>query len=227
MFDSTFDDMSSSIVTQKRVKPREAVIADVHEDSQPNANSTTLSLEGNKDYLEVKKQVEDLRSRLDSDWLFHAENLGTNIDDKNLIEKRIARMQIETDLQTIELHTPTTEKCSSELLTNENKETTNENQLNEFHRKFESDIKIDTQSANDNNIENFEIQNKIPLSPQTQTQVELNQIYTTQASMTSDGFSDAEENEVTYIVHLEPNNDEIFLVVSDLSIREKDIFTGR
>lgn len=40
-------------------------------------------------------------------------------------------------------------------------------------------------------------------------------------------ISDSEENEVHYIVCLEPTDNEMILVVSDVSMREKDVITGR
>lgn len=40
-------------------------------------------------------------------------------------------------------------------------------------------------------------------------------------------ISDSEENEVHYIVCLEPTNTEMILVVSDVSMREKDVINGR
>lgn len=40
-------------------------------------------------------------------------------------------------------------------------------------------------------------------------------------------ISDAEDNEVPYIVYLEPTDNEVILVVSDISMKEKDSFNGR
>lgn len=39
--------------------------------------------------------------------------------------------------------------------------------------------------------------------------------------------SDPEDNEVQYVVYVEPTNVEMTLVVSDKSIREKDVVSGR
>lgn len=40
-------------------------------------------------------------------------------------------------------------------------------------------------------------------------------------------ISDTEDNETTYIVFQEPNDVKLLLVVSDASIREKDVFTAK
>lgn len=42
-----------------------------------------------------------------------------------------------------------------------------------------------------------------------------------------DPVSDTEDNQTIYIVHAEPSERTLFLVVSDQSIREKDSLTGR
>lgn len=39
--------------------------------------------------------------------------------------------------------------------------------------------------------------------------------------------SEPEDNEITYIVTIEPGNAEVFLIVSDVSIKEKDVLTAR
>lgn len=43
----------------------------------------------------------------------------------------------------------------------------------------------------------------------------------------TDPVSDTEDNQTIYIVTVEPNERTLFLVVSDMSIREKDSMTGR
>lgn len=40
-------------------------------------------------------------------------------------------------------------------------------------------------------------------------------------------LSEPEENEVTYIVTIESTQNDLFLIVSDTNIREKDALTGR
>lgn len=40
-------------------------------------------------------------------------------------------------------------------------------------------------------------------------------------------MSDPEDNEVTYIVTIEPSEVDLFLIVSDTNIREKDALSGR
>lgn len=47
------------------------------------------------------------------------------------------------------------------------------------------------------------------------------------SSGSTDLISDTEDNETTYIVVEEPNDIKLLLVVSDASIREKDVFTAK
>lgn len=54
----------------------------------------------------------------------------------------------------------------------------------------------------------------------------LSDIYN-QPSISDTVISDSEENEVHYIVCLEPTDIEMILVVSDVSMREKDVINGR
>lgn len=39
--------------------------------------------------------------------------------------------------------------------------------------------------------------------------------------------SDPEDSATTYIVNIEPDGEELFLIISDVSIKEKDILNGR
>lgn len=48
-----------------------------------------------------------------------------------------------------------------------------------------------------------------------------------QTSISESAISDCEENESHYIVYLEPSDNEMILVVSDISMKEKDIYNGR
>lgn len=54
---------------------------------------------------------------------------------------------------------------------------------------------------------------------------ELSKLYIATESI--DVPSDPEDNEATYIVNIEPSGQEIFLVVSDITVKEKDTLTGR
>lgn len=54
----------------KRIKKRPAVIADINDDSLKEKTATTnVILEGNKDHLETKKQIESLRKEYGDGWL--------------------------------------------------------------------------------------------------------------------------------------------------------------
>lgn len=76
-----YDSMNSSqiSVTQKKLKARRAVIADSNEDdvskalkrstSSDKSKDISQTLEGNKDHLETKKQIEELRNKYGDSWL--------------------------------------------------------------------------------------------------------------------------------------------------------------
>lgn len=55
----------------------------------------------------------------------------------------------------------------------------------------------------------------------------LNQIYGKSTGSEPEHVSDTEVNEAIYLVTIEPTDNELFLVVSDQSIREKNTLTGR
>lgn len=46
-------------------------------------------------------------------------------------------------------------------------------------------------------------------------------------SVPDNAISDSEENEVTYIVFVEPTDNAMLLIVSDNSMKEKDALSGR
>ncbi|XP_065078704.1 serine/threonine-protein kinase 11-interacting protein isoform X2 [Ochlerotatus camptorhynchus] len=74
-FDSR-DEMSSSTMSQKKIKVRRAIICedDSNEKSQPQVpkgetSASENSLETSRDHLETKKQIESLRRQYGSEWL--------------------------------------------------------------------------------------------------------------------------------------------------------------
>lgn len=95
-------------VTTKKVKARHAIIADVHHDNeiQPAKETTIVipALEGCKNHLETKKQIEKLREQHGNDWLFnHGENITPT--DNNQITRQ-SREAVESLLETISVETP-------------------------------------------------------------------------------------------------------------------------
>lgn len=83
--------MSSSQIssTQKKLKARRAFIADESEENSKNLKRKTsgdktkdiiLSLEGNKEHLETKKQIEDLRKQYGDSWL-HSQGASAKVHD--------------------------------------------------------------------------------------------------------------------------------------------------
>lgn len=70
------DEMSSSIISQKRIKVRRAIISEgdsnesnPKEDVKREVGTADSSLETSRDHLETKKQIESLRKQYGSEWL--------------------------------------------------------------------------------------------------------------------------------------------------------------
>lgn len=59
-----------------------------------------------------------------------------------------------------------------------------------------------------------------------QTATDLSDIYS-QPCHSENVISDSEDNEVHYIVYVEPTDIEMILVVSDVSMKEKDVTNGK
>lgn len=64
------DDIVVSKPTQKKFKVRQAVIADIDDNCiKEKTTAKSITLEGNKDHLETKKQIESLRKQYGDGWL--------------------------------------------------------------------------------------------------------------------------------------------------------------
>uniref|UniRef100_W4VR35 Putative serine/threonine-protein kinase 11-interacting protein n=1 Tax=Corethrella appendiculata TaxID=1370023 RepID=W4VR35_9DIPT len=246
------DELSSSIVSQKKIRVRNVFISE-HEDDIKSTqlkkqNSATLlkvALEGNSDHLETKKQLENLREKYGSDWL---QSHGGN-EVKNVIgfEERPAQC----DSKGLEnfLHYDTSEtpkkvlpatainvqqisKNSSTILTstpidsNINVTETSTKLLEDtFHSVASSDnnkqdsiyksVLCDT-TANTLNV----------TKSSTNRTINVDEFYSNSDTDDIEMRKENEENEISYLVKTKLGA-EYFLIISDLSIREKDISTGR
>lgn len=67
----TNDVINVSKQSQKKIKKRPAEIADINDDSvkEKTATKSIDLMEGNKDHLETKKQIESLRKQYGDGWL--------------------------------------------------------------------------------------------------------------------------------------------------------------
>lgn len=63
------DEMTTSIISNKRVKVREAQIAEESAETIQEEREKRQSLEHNREHLETKKQIESLREQYGADWL--------------------------------------------------------------------------------------------------------------------------------------------------------------
>lgn len=63
------DEMTTSMISNKRVKVREAQIAEETAETVRQDNEKRQSFDYNRDHLETKKQIESLREQYGSDWL--------------------------------------------------------------------------------------------------------------------------------------------------------------
>lgn len=63
------DELIVSKTTQRKFKVRHAVIADADDLPKEKTSTMTINLEGNKDHLETKKQIESLRKQYGDGWL--------------------------------------------------------------------------------------------------------------------------------------------------------------
>lgn len=64
------NDIIASRPSQKKIKKRPAEIADINDDSPKEKTAVrNIDLEGNKDHLETKKQIESLRKQYGDSWL--------------------------------------------------------------------------------------------------------------------------------------------------------------
>ncbi len=99
----------------------------------------------------------------------------------------------------------------------------NEFDLISFLQKPTDEISI-VESTNTQNESTAEQSTKYQTANES---TDLDEFYKQPCQSEIPCHSDTEENEVHYIVCLEPTNIDMMLVVSDVSMREKDVDNGR
>lgn len=230
--------MSTSITRQKRIKIRSAVIDDIGDiiDKKPD-NKKNATLEGNKDHLETKKQIELLCKKYGDGWLQnHATDviktgstIGvdaipiSSIDDLSPVEEELllTSTPVEHDrLHWNSMESPIKEKQDDQKSVKSEYKSVGGDTSTETMANLTADQTTSTvynSVAGDDNDDGYgddedsEFYEAKP-TPNVADEVVL---------------SDAESNENTYIVTIESTGEELFLIVSDTSIREKDYFNGR
>lgn len=208
--------MSASTSTvQKKLRARRAIIVDDLEENVADKlpqNALITNLEGNKEHLETKKQMEQMRKDFGDGWL-----LAKNGSQPEEQLKSTSTLEDLTDtLFSGCLTPPQTSVMDAQT------STPNADQKKTHRSNAESDTSTYVSTNDDSGTEQH--QSTIYNSVLEQSD-ELKDIYGN--AEVADVPSDPENNEVTYIVCSEPNGEELFLIVSDVSIKEKDSFSGR
>ncbi|CAD7085916.1 unnamed protein product [Hermetia illucens] len=250
--ESTTSEMTTSVTErQKKAKVRTVEI----EDENPSIQAATYKEvsqpqvpEGNKDHLETKRQIDEMREKFGSGWLQN-ENahmvqsvLGIKESEAAPTSRVSSQQFIDDILGSMTASALPKESSESEK---EIKRSSAANMLsstptsNKFAQKLESNptspIKsgespvasepetvyesVATKSSEDPNETFYKSTQDDDEEPN------LDHIYGIGNDEAE--ISEPDENEVTYIVHQSDYNDEVFLAVSDTYIKERDILTRR
>ncbi|KAJ6649830.1 Serine/threonine-protein kinase 11-interacting protein [Pseudolycoriella hygida] len=213
------DDVIVSRASQKNRRKRSVDISDMTDDIVKPKPEVNITLEGNKDHLETKKQIESIRQQYGENWL-HTQGatkvhnvLGIEDERKPMSPGQMLLEEFGTAHSTnVECTTSTPNKSFEHKNLNESTSsdvrevTTNEN------TEFKSATSICQNNSSSEQATDF--QTALETS-------DISDIYT-QANVSENVVSDSEDNEVIYIVFSEKCNDEMLLVVSDVSMKEKD-----
>lgn len=212
------DEMSASTSTvQKKLRARRAVIVDDLEENIADklpSNALNPNLEGNKEHLETKKQMEQMRKDYGDGWLL-AKN-GSQPDEQpnssaldDLTDTLFSGCMTppQTSVMDAKTSTPNDDQKKTTQSTNAGSDTST------------------YVSANDVTATEPDQHQSTTYDSVLEQTDELKDIYG--HAEVPEVPSDPENNEVTYIVCSEPDGEELFLIVSDFSIKEKDSFSGR
>ncbi|XP_053693593.1 serine/threonine-protein kinase 11-interacting protein [Sabethes cyaneus] len=243
------DEMNSSANYQKRIKVRRAIISesdttdnDKTSTSVLDSNVSSKTLEFSNDHLETKKQIENLRKQFGCEWLqsqagdmvknvigfdpacekefesvTHYENVtrNTNLPDNNTTTKSLVILSgRENNLDQA--------KNDSNMMTS----TPVNQDRSTLAETFESPIKGNQQSDVCSNVSGFKSaideneSNYLSVVDTTRESLDLTNIYGKVADTETE--SDVEENERCYMVNAKGSPIELCLIISDMSIREKD-----
>lgn len=229
------NNMSTSIIRQKKIRIRSAVIDDIGDicDKKPESKQNA-TLEGNKDHLETKKQIELLCKTYGDGWL---QNHATDVI-KTTVDVPIINIGGIDDLSPVEEEllvssTPINDRphwdsMASPIRDNDEQQQSDDKSVYKSFSDNETNAGAADQTAttvynsvagdeHDDGYGDDEDSNFSQEETATTTQNVEEEVVE----------SDAESNENLYIVTIESTGEELFLNVSDTSIREKDYFNGR
>ncbi|XP_055639724.1 serine/threonine-protein kinase 11-interacting protein isoform X2 [Toxorhynchites rutilus septentrionalis] len=242
------DAMSASIVSQRRIKVRRAVISDndmgdanQHLESKAESDTVAKGLETNQDHLETKKQIESLRKQYGSEWLQNqAGDMVKNVIGYDSSVEKIyeSAMHYENEIQIMKKndHSQASERgtVDSILVCNSNEtehsirtstpEERDRTVLMEpcgspIARQFDGRAnESDFKSVNNESDSNYQSVNDTT-GETTRHSLDLNNIYGNAVELETD--SDDDDNAVSYTVKIKGNSMEIDLSVSEAWIREK------
>ncbi|XP_058820320.1 uncharacterized protein LOC131682671 isoform X2 [Topomyia yanbarensis] len=248
------DDLSSSVISQKRIKVRRAIISEGEPesssgmtDSKLDLTTSTKSLEISNDHLETKKQIENLRRQYGCEWL--QSQAGDMV--KNVIgfdptsEKEFESvMHYKNDSneamvvstipsQSLSIVGTTSGRESDHIDDSMITSTPIDRDRSTLLETFESPIKArigrqsddqlnesDFKSVMHEHDSNYQSVADTTVDNLTRHSLDLTDIYSNFADV--DIESDVEDNERCYVVNVKGNPVEMCLIISDVSIREKD-----
>ncbi|XP_063697255.1 serine/threonine-protein kinase 11-interacting protein isoform X2 [Culicoides brevitarsis] len=219
--DSIPEDLSASMISQqRRVKVREAKIAS--EPSPSLEKDQRRSLEGNTEHLETKKQMETLREQFGSQWLQNTsgeiiktvvgfESKGQAEKNKAFIDSLLQAEMTSSQLST-DMNFRTSTPNDDETLVNNDQSTGGETGIETDYQSVSgNETRSDYKSVLESTLEQETTINASISEPDPEPEVTI---------------SDPEDDEVTYIVVNEQTEEEIFLVISERNIRERDTLSG-
>lgn len=213
--------MSTSVASStcgRKVKVREALIADesASDDLTPPILDKRQSLQYNKDHLETKRQIESLRKQFGAEWLQNQGGemvksvVGFESKSQTEVTKQFIDTLLASDMTSSQMSLKDFEEnalCSTPLC--------GTSSMEEMPTLVapHGDSKTTIYESADNSA-----------SATTFYQSALD---TTVVLDSSGNNSDPEDDEVIYTVINEGTSQEVFLVVTDRHIRERDTLTGK
>ncbi|XP_038109345.1 uncharacterized protein LOC6041308 isoform X2 [Culex quinquefasciatus] len=234
-------DMSSSIISQKKIKVRRAIISEDEpsESNQPKVTKVELtaasanSLETSRDHLETKKQLENLRKQYGSEWLqSQAGDMVKNVIgfDPSTEKEFESVMHYESDSKrsatTAPIDTNHFDQSGGDAMMMTS--TPVDRDGSTLMESIESPIRRGKRSDNEANESDFKSvlsdSNYLSVTgttvENTKNSLDLTNIYGNAAEVETE--SEVEEDERCYMVKIKESPTEFCLIVSEASIREKD-----
>lgn len=212
------DEMTASTISNKRIKVREAQIAEEMSEDVRAGHEKRKSLEYNRDHLETKRQIETLREQFGTDWL---QNQGSEMLESivGFETSRASPGAKEFIKQLLQAEMTSSQVSAATVI---EKDFATDNLISSTPvqgSKIADDTDTDYQSINNTSAEisgegatfyNSVIEDTMKEEVEEEETIQL---------------SDQEEDEETFIVTNE-SSQELFLIITGRHIRERDSFTG-